>query len=64
MRYVGLILGALATLYAESSSHIHPGNLALGCQNNPPPETRTLGDLMPQYLHGNHGDNQNRRRKH
>ena len=64
MRYVGLIFGIPITLYTESSSNIHPGNPALECQNSPPPETRTLGNLMPQYLHGNHRDSQNRWREH
>lgn len=51
-------------MHTERSSHIHSGDLALERQNYLTSETRTLGDSVRQYVHGNHSDSQSRWRKH
>ena len=64
MRFVGLIFAVQVAWYTEGSSDIYPGSLALECQNTPPPKIHAVGNLMPQYFHGIHDDNQDCWRKH
>ena len=47
-------------VHTDSSSHINSSGLTLESQNYPPSEIGTLGNPVPQHLHGNHGDNQSR----
>ena len=60
MLCVGLTLSVHIALHTKSNSHIHPSDSTVECEDKPPKEAGTLGDPLPQYLHGNHSGNQSR----
>lgn len=64
LAYVSSSFAIRIALHTERSSHICPRDLTLERQNNPASEAGTVGDPVPQHLHGNHGGRQSRRRKH